>query len=448
MAMAYLFIAPGPVGRNNAQAVKGAQICQRGIAVFPLSWVLSQAARGFTAQAPVKATPMIKADPDDPFAEIRDAVARLCAQFPAPYWRQMDREQAYPTAFVQALTQAGYLAALIPEAYGGPALNYVAYGLIAREVERVDSGYRSMMSVQSSLVMLPIFEFGTEGQRQKYLPKLATGEWIGCFGLTEPDHGSDPASMASRAQKVNGGYQLKGNKMWISNSPIADVFVVWAKEVSESGAVGPIRGFVLEKGMKGLSAPAIHSKVGLRASITGEIVMDGVFVPEENAFPEVQGLKGPFTCLNSARYGIAWGALGAAEDCFHRARQYTLDRQQFGRPLAANQLIQKKLADMQTEISLGLQGCLRLGRMKDEGTASVEITSILKRNSCGKALDIARVARDMHAYHTGSPVVKLRYLIAFARTCLGRRASSPSSSRMRVRSLSRVASLSSSGTSR
>ena len=215
------------------------------------------------------------------------------------------------------------------------------------------------------------------------------------FGLTEPDHGSDPASMASRAQKVKGGYQLKGNKMWISNSPIADVFVVWAKEVSESGAVGPIRGFVLEKGMKGLSAPAIHSKVGLRASITGEIVMDGVFVPEENAFPEVQGLKGPFTCLNSARYGIAWGALGAAEDCFHRARQYTLDRQQFGRPLAANQLIQKKLADMQTEISLGLQGCLRLGRMKDEGSASVEITSILKRNSCGKALDIARMARDM-----------------------------------------------------
>jgi len=251
------------------------------------------------------------------------------------------------------------------------------------------------MSVQSSLVMLPIFEFGTEGQRKKYLPKLAAGEWIGCFGLTEPDHGSDPASMASRAHKTPGGYKLSGNKMWISNSPIADVFVVWAKEVSESGAVGPIRGFVLEKGMKGLSAPAIHSKVGLRASITGEIVMDGVFVPEENAFPEVQGLKGPFTCLNSARYGIAWGALGAAEDCFHRARQYTLDRQQFGRPLAANQLIQKKLADMQTEISLGLQGCLRLGRMKDEGTASVEITSILKRNSCGKALDIARMARDM-----------------------------------------------------
>jgi glutaryl-CoA dehydrogenase len=291
--------------------------------------------------------------------------------------------------------ELGLLGPTIPSEYGGPGLNYVAYGLIAREVERVDSGYRSMMSVQSSLVMLPIFEFGTEAQRQKYLPKLATGEWIGCFGLTEPDHGSDPASMASRAQKVKGGYQLTGSKMWISNSPIADVFVIWAKEVTENGTVGPIRGFILEKGMKGLSAPAIHSKVGLRASITGEIVMDSVFIPEENAFPEVQGLKGPFTCLNSARYGIAWGALGAAEDCWFRSRQYTLDRKQFGRPLAANQLIQKKLADMQTEIALGLQGCLRLGRMKDEGTASVEITSILKRNSCGKALDIARMARDM-----------------------------------------------------
>ena len=244
-------------------------------------------------------------------------------------------------------------------------------------------------------MQVPIFEFGTEAQRQKYLPKLSTGEWIGCFGLTEPDHGSDPASMASRAQKVKGGYQLTGSKMWISNSPIADVFVIWAKEVTENATVGPIRGFILEKGMKGLSAPAIHSKVGLRASITGEIVMDSVFIPEENAFPEVQGLKGPFTCLNSARYGIAWGALGAAEDCWFRSRQYTLDRKQFGRPLAANQLIQKKLADMQTEIALGLQGCLRLGRMKDEGTASVEITSILKRNSCGKALDIARMARDM-----------------------------------------------------
>ena len=326
---------------------------------------------------------------------IEEAASAYCQDKLLPRVTEAFRHEKTEVAIFREMGELGLLGPTIPIEYGGPGLSYVAYGLIAREVERVDSGYRSMMSVQSSLVMLPIFEFGTEGQRQKYLPKLATGEWIGCFGLTEPDHGSDPASMASRAQKVKGGYQLKGNKMWIANSPIADVFVVWAKEVSESGAVGPIRGFVLEKGMKGLSAPAIHSKVGLRASITGEIVMDGVFVPEENAFPEVQGLKGPFTCLNSARYGIAWGALGAAEDCFLRARQYTLDRQQFGRPLAANQLIQKKLADMQTEISLGLQGCLRLGRMKDEGTASVEITSILKRNSCGKALDIARMARDM-----------------------------------------------------
>jgi glutaryl-CoA dehydrogenase len=326
---------------------------------------------------------------------IEEAARAYCQDKLLPRVTEAFRHEKTDVTIFREMGELGLIGPTIPTEYGGPGLSYVAYGLIAREVERVDSGYRSMMSVQSSLVMLPIFEFGTEAQRQKYLPKLATGEWIGCFGLTEPDHGSDPASMASRAQKVKGGYQLKGNKMWISNSPIADVFVVWAKEVSESGAVGPIRGFVLEKGMKGLSAPAIHSKVGLRASITGEIVMDGVFVPEENAFPEVQGLKGPFTCLNSARYGIAWGALGAAEDCFHRARQYTLDRQQFGRPLAANQLIQKKLADMQTEISLGLQGCLRLGRMKDEGTASVEITSILKRNSCGKALDIARMARDM-----------------------------------------------------
>jgi len=326
---------------------------------------------------------------------IEEAAHAYCQDKLLPRVTEAFRHEKTDVAIFREMGELGLLGPTIPAEYGGPGLSYVAYGLIAREVERVDSGYRSMMSVQSSLVMLPIFEFGTEGQRQKYLPKLATGEWIGCFGLTEPDHGSDPASMASRAHKVKGGYKLSGNKMWISNSPIADVFVVWAKEVSESGAVGPIRGFVLEKAMQGLSAPAIHSKVGLRASITGEIVMDGVFVPEDNAFPEVQGLKGPFTCLNSARYGIAWGALGAAEDCFHRARQYTLDRQQFGRPLAANQLIQKKLADMQTEISLGLQGCLRLGRMKDEGTASVEITSILKRNSCGKALNIARMARDM-----------------------------------------------------
>jgi glutaryl-CoA dehydrogenase len=326
---------------------------------------------------------------------IRDAAAAYCQDKLQPRVIEAFRKEQTDPAIFREMGELGLLGPTIPETYGGPGLNYVAYGLIAREVERVDSGYRSMMSVQSSLVMLPIFEFGNEATRQKYLPKLATGEWIGCFGLTEPDHGSDPASMATRAYKVAGGYKLTGSKMWISNSPIADVFVVWAKEVSEGGQLGPIRGFVLEKGAKGLSAPAIHGKVGLRASITGEIVMDAVFCPEENAFPEVQGLKGPFTCLNSARYGIAWGALGAAEDCWHRARQYVLDRKQFGRPLAANQLIQKKLADMQTEIALGLQGCLRLGRMKDEGSASVEITSILKRNSCGKSLDIARLARDM-----------------------------------------------------
>ncbi len=326
---------------------------------------------------------------------IREAAAAYCNDRLMPRVLEAFRHEKTDASIFREMGELGLLGPTIGPEYGGPGLNYVAYGLIAREVERIDSGYRSMMSVQSSLVMVPINDFGTEAQKQKYLPKLATGEWIGCFGLTEPDHGSDPASMASRAQKVPGGYRMKGNKMWISNSPIADVFVVWAKEVSEGGQVGPIRGFVLEKGMKGLSAPAVHGKVGLRASITGEIVMDDVFVPEENAFPEVQGLKGPFTCLNSARFGIAWGALGAAEYCWHTARQYVLDRQQFGRPLAANQLIQKKLADMQTEISLGLQGCLRLGRMKDEGTAAVETTSIIKRNSCGKALDIARMARDM-----------------------------------------------------
>ncbi len=284
----------------------------------------------------------------------------------------------------------GLLGPTIPEEYGGAGLNYVSYGLIAREVERVDSGYRSMMSVQSSLVMVPIYEFGSDAQRKKYLPKLATGEWIGCFGLTEPNAGSDPASMATRAKSVPGGFSVSGSKMWISNSPFADVFIVWAKNDE-----GRIRGFILERGMKGLTAPAIKGKIGLRASTTGEIVMDEVFVPAENELPNVEGLKGPFTCLNSARYGIAWGALGAAEDCWHRARQYVLDRKQFGKPLAANQLIQKKLADMQTEIVLGLQGCLRLGRMKDEGTAAVEITSIMKRNSCGKSLEIARLARDM-----------------------------------------------------
>ena len=326
---------------------------------------------------------------------VRDAANAYCQERLAPRVLEGFRNGETDPAVFREMGALGLLGPTIPEQYGGPGLNYVCYGLIAREVERVDSGFRSMASVQSSLVMVPINEFGTEAQKQKYLPKLATGEFIGCFGLTEPDHGSDPGSMVTRAKKVPGGYALTGNKMWISNSPIADVFVVWAKEVTETGTVGPIRGFVLEKGMKGLSAPAIHGKVGLRASITGEIVMDNVFCPEENAFPEVRGLKGPFTCLNSARYGISWGALGAAEDCWHRARNYVLERKQFGRPLAANQLIQKKLADMQTEITLGLQGCLRLGRMKDEGTASVEVTSLLKRNSCGKALDIARLARDM-----------------------------------------------------
>jgi glutaryl-CoA dehydrogenase len=326
---------------------------------------------------------------------VRDAAHSYCQKKLLPRVLEAFREGSTDPKVFREMGELGLLGPTIPSEYGGPGLNYVSYGLIAREVERVDSGYRSMMSVQSSLVMVPIFEFGTEAQRRKFLPKLATGEWIGCFGLTEPNHGSDPGSMVTRARKVEGGYQLSGSKMWISNSPIADVFVVWAKEVEKDGHVGEIRGFVLEKGMKGLSAPTIHGKVGLRASITGEVVMDGVFCPEENAFPEVHGLKGPFTCLNSARYGISWGALGAAEDCFHRARQYVLDRKQFNRPLAANQLIQKKLADMQTEIAIGLQACLRLGRMKDEGTAAVETTSILKRNSCGKALDIARMARDM-----------------------------------------------------
>jgi len=321
---------------------------------------------------------------------VRDAAQDYCQARLEPRVLEAFRHEKTDPAIFREMGEIGLLGPTIPEQYGGPGLNYVAYGLIAREVERVDSGYRSMMSVQSSLVMVPIYEFGSEMQKQKYLPKLATGEWIGCFGLTEPNHGSDPGSMVTRAKSVPGGFSLTGAKMWISNSPIADVFLVWAKNDA-----GRIRGYLLEKGMKGLSAPAIHGKVGLRASITGEIVMDEVFVPAENEFPEVEGLKGPFTCLNSARYGIAWGAMGAAEACWHRARQYTLDRKQFGRPLAANQLVQKKLADMQTEITLGLQGVLRLGRMKDQGIAAPEITSIMKRNNCGKSLDIARVARDM-----------------------------------------------------
>ncbi len=321
---------------------------------------------------------------------LRDAARDYCQDKLLPRVLESFRFERTDPAIYLEMGEIGLLGATIPPEYGGAGLNHVSYGLVAREVERVDSGFRSMMSVQSSLVMLPIHTFGSEQQRRKYLPRLARGELIGCFGLTEPNHGSDPGSMETRARAVDGGYRISGNKTWITNSPMADVFIVWAKDDA-----GAIRGFILEKGMPGLSAPPIHGKVGLRTSITGEIVMNEVFVPAENAFPEVRGLKGPFTCLDSARYGIAWGALGAAEFCWHTARQYTLDRRQFGRPLAANQLVQKKLADMQSEITLALQGCLRLGRMKDEGTATPEVTSIMKRNSCGKALDIARMARDM-----------------------------------------------------
>lgn len=321
---------------------------------------------------------------------VREAARAYCEEKLQPRVLQAFRTEHTDPEIFREMGALGLLGATIAPEYGGAGLNYVSYGLIAREVEKVDSGYRSMMSVQSSLVMLPIETFGTDAQKQKYLPKLASGEWIGCFALTEPDHGSDPGSMATRAKSAAGGFVLSGNKTWITNAPLADVFIVWAKDDA-----GDIRGFILEKDMPGLSAPPIHGKLGLRASVTGEVVMNDVFCPTENVLPNVRGLKGPFTCLDSARYGIAWGALGAAETCWHTARQYVLDRRQFGRPLAANQLVQKKLADMQTDIALGLQGCLRLGRMKDEGGAAVEITSLLKRNSCGKALDIARVARDM-----------------------------------------------------
>jgi len=300
------------------------------------------------------------------------------------------REEKTDRSIFREMGELGLLGPTI-DGYGCAGVNYTTYGLIAREVERIDSGYRSMMSVQSSLVMHPIYAYGDEAQREKYLPKLASGEWVGCFGLTEPDHGSDPGGMKTRAKSVDGGYRVSGAKMWISNAPIADVFVVWAKTDDDK-----IRGFVLEKGMEGLSAPKIEGKLSLRASITGEIVMDNVFVPAENLLPNISGLGGPFGCLNNARFGIAWGALGAAEFCWHAARTYTMDRKQFGRPLAQNQLIQKKLADMQTEIALGLQGCLAVGRMKDAGACPPESISIIKRNSCGKALDIARVARDMH----------------------------------------------------
>ncbi|WP_424930353.1 acyl-CoA dehydrogenase [Amaricoccus tamworthensis] len=306
---------------------------------------------------------------------------------------EANRKEIFHREIMSEMGELGLLGATIPEAYGGVGANYVSYGLIAREVERVDSGYRSAMSVQSSLVMHPIFAYGTEDQKQKYLPKLASGEWVGCFGLTEPDHGSDPGGMLTRAKKVDGGFLISGAKNWITNSPIADVFIVWAKSGAHENR---IKGFILEKGMEGLSAPKIEGKFSLRASTTGMIQMSDVFVPEENLLPEVAGLAGPFGCLNRARYGIAWGAMGAAEACWHAARQYTLDRKQFGKPLASTQLVQKKLADMQTEISLGLQGCLRLGRLFDEHRAPAELISLMKRNNCGKALDIARVSRDMH----------------------------------------------------
>ena len=331
---------------------------------------------------------------DDELAEderlVRDTVREYCRNELLPRVRDANRHERFDREILNEMGALGMLGSTI-EGYGCAGLNYVCYGLAAREVEAIDSGYRSAMSVQSSLVMHPINAYGTEAQREKYLPKLASGEWIGCFGLTEPDHGSDPGGMKTRAKSVDGGYSVTGAKMWITNSPLADVLVVWAKTDDDV-----IRGFVLERGMEGLNTPKIEGKFSLRASTTGEIVMDNVFVPEENLLPNVQGLKGPFGCLNRARYGIAWGAMGAAEFCWHQARQYTLDRKQFNRPLAATQLVQKKLADMQTEITLGLTSALRLGRLFDEGRAAPEAISLLKRNNCGKALDIARVARDMH----------------------------------------------------
>jgi glutaryl-CoA dehydrogenase len=323
---------------------------------------------------------------------IRDSAREYAQGHLMPRILEANRQERFDPEIMREMGARNLLGSTLPEEYGCAGVNHVCYGLIAREVERVDSGYRSAMSVQSSLVMFPIFEYGTEEQRRKYLPRLATGELVGCFGLTEPDAGSDPGGMRTTAKKVSGGYVLHGTKTWITNSPIADLFVVWAK----SDPDGKIRGFLLEKGMKGLSAPKIAGKFSMRASITGQIAMDEVLVPEENLLPRVHGLRGPFGCLNKARYGIGWGALGAAEFCWHAARQYTLDRKMFGRPLAATQLIQKKLADMQTEIAIGLQACLRVGRMMDEGTLAAEAVSLIKRNSCGKALDIARAARDMH----------------------------------------------------
>ncbi|NCF37584.1 MAG: acyl-CoA dehydrogenase [Gammaproteobacteria bacterium] len=348
---------------------------------------------------------------------IRDATREYCQDRLMTRVQMANREESFDREIMNEFGELGLLGATIPEDYGCAGANYVSYGLVAREVERVDSGYRSAMSVQSSLVMHPIFAYGNEAQRQKFLPRLATGELVGCFGLTEPDAGSDPASMKTTATAVDGGYRLKGAKMWITNSPIADVMVVWGK------LDDVIRGFVLERGMEGLSTPKIEGKFSLRASVTGEIVMQDVFVPQENLLPNVEGLKGPFGCLNRARYGIAWGAMGAAEFCWHAARQYTLDRTQFGRPLAATQLVQKKLADMQTEIALGLQGCLQMGRLMDSERCPVELVSLMKRNNCGKALDVARVARDMHGgngvsdeYHVIRHVMNLEAVNTWAQT--------------------------------
>src|SRR6476660_6920109 len=357
---------------------------------------IKSAAKGISADA----KPFDWEDPfflDDQLSEeeiaIRDAARDYCQDKLMTRVLEANRHEKFHREIMNEMGALGLLGSTLPEKYGCAGANYTTYGLVAREVERVDSGYRSAMSVQSSLVMHPIYAYGSEEQRMKYLPRLASGEWVGCFGLTEPDAGSDPGSMTTRAEKVADGYRLTGAKMWISNAPIADVFVVWAKSAAHDDA---IRGFILEMGMKGLTAPKIGGKLSLRCSVTGEVVMDGVAVPETNLLPNVSGLKGPFGCLNRARYGIAWGAMGAAEDCWHRARQYTLDRKQFGRPLAATQLVQKKLADMQTEIALGLQGALRVGRLLDEGKMAPEMISLVKRNNCGKALDIARTARDMH----------------------------------------------------
>ncbi|MBZ8131840.1 acyl-CoA dehydrogenase [Afifella sp. IM 167] len=356
-----------------------------------------------TATNPAPATATAGFNWEDPFLLsdqlteeerlIRESAAAFAADKLMPRIEKAYLEEESDPSIFREMGEAGLLGVNVPEEYGGIGASYVSYGLVAREVERIDSGYRSMMSVQSSLVMYPIYAYGDEAQRKKYLPKLASGEFIGCFGLTEPDAGSDPGGMKTRAAKIDGGYRLTGSKMWISNSPIADVFVVWAKSEAHEGK---IRGFILEKGMKGLSAPKIGGKLSLRASITGEVVMDGVEVPEEALLPNVSGLKGPFGCLNRARYGISWGAMGAAEDCWLRARSYGLDRKQFGKPLAATQLFQKKLADMQSEIALGLQASLRVGRLMDEGRMAPEMISLVKRNNCGKALDIARAARDMH----------------------------------------------------